>query len=156
MPAAPDDDRPHPSSGTATLVAGLADDVAFLDAPGVAVGDLIEAVDEALTARPALSVLTVYSDDPACGAAIDDLCGRHDVAVVATIPHEAGTTFTLRRGQPGADPPDDAGRSAPGSADRSGRPRCIHDDRDAEEADGGAEQVVAVGAEAVGDHPPQQ
>jgi hypothetical protein len=112
VPAAPDNDRPrpggrpHPSAGRATLIADLADDVAFLDAPGVAVGDLIDAIDEALATRPALSVLTVYSDDPTCRPAIDDLCRRHEVALVATIAHEGrGTTFTLRRGEHDPDTP---------------------------------------------------
>jgi hypothetical protein len=102
VPAAPDGDRPHPSTGRATLIAGLTDDVAFLDASGVAASEVITAIDEALATRRTLSVLTVYNDDPSCGPAIDDLCRRHEVALVATIPHEdRGVTFTLRRGQSG-------------------------------------------------------
>jgi hypothetical protein len=103
VPAGPDDERPA-SAPRATLIAGLAADVAFLDASGVAAGELIAAVDEALVGRPALSVLTVYSDDPTCRRAIDDLCRCHEVMLVATIPHGGGgTTFTLRRSQGGAD-----------------------------------------------------
>ena len=80
--------------------------MAFLDAPGVAAGDLIDAIDEALATRPALSVLTVYNDDPTCRPAIHDLCRRHQVALVSTISHDSrGTTFTLRRGQHDPDAP---------------------------------------------------
>jgi hypothetical protein len=97
VPADPDERRLRSSAGRATLIDGRADDVAFLDAAGVGLTELIDAVDETLATRPTLSVLTVYSDDPACRPALDELCRRHEVAVVATIPHDGrGTTFTLR------------------------------------------------------------
>ena len=106
MPPDPDDDRRHLPVSRATLIAGLADGVAFLDAPGVAVSELIDAIDHALASRPAGSVLTVYSDDPTCRPAIDQLCRRHDLALLATISHDGrGTTFTLRHGRDGPDIP---------------------------------------------------
>jgi len=106
LPADPDDDRRHLPASRATLIAGVADGVAFLDAPGVAVSELIDAIDHALATTPAGSVLTVYSDEPTCRPAIDHFCRRHDLALLATISHDGpGTTFTLRRGQDGPDSP---------------------------------------------------
>jgi TusA-related sulfurtransferase len=74
--------------------------VGFLDAPGLDPDALTTAINAAADALAAGSVLTVYNDHPSGPRAIEALCERGELTLIATIGHPTGgTTFTLRTQQ---------------------------------------------------------
>jgi TusA-related sulfurtransferase len=84
------------------LVGNTGDGVAFLDAPGVDAGALLDTVDDVLADMPAEAILTVFTDDPAGPEVAAEWCAGRGVELLAIIRHEhEGTTLTFRQ----ADPP---------------------------------------------------
>jgi TusA-related sulfurtransferase len=96
---------PDPAPTGATVVGSDADDVAFLDAPGMTTDVLFDRVDDVLAGMPAGAILTVYTDEPAAASAAPSWCASHDVDLLAVITHDDhdGTTLVLCRTRDGAD-----------------------------------------------------
>ena len=97
-PANPDlvSDSPPPVREP-TVIGDASNAVGFVDAPGLEADALTSAIRAAAEVLAAGSVLTVFNDHPSGPRAIEELCGRGELTLVATIDHPTGgTTFTLR------------------------------------------------------------
>jgi TusA-related sulfurtransferase len=93
-----------------TLLGGGGDAVAFLDAPGLGVTELFDAVDEVLASMPDGAILTVFTDEPTAPHIAAGWAADRRVELLAVIPHSDrdGTTLTFRRGA------SQSGAAAPG------------------------------------------
>ena len=106
-PSQPSEQPPIRSAtaSPATLVGDSGDTVAFLDAPGLGVKDLLDAVDGVLVTMSDGAILTVFTDDPTALHMVEDWVSDRAVELLAVIPHgdRTGTTLTFRRAAPGSD-----------------------------------------------------
>ena len=92
-------DAPPPAREP-TLIGDASNAVGFLDAPGLDPDALTTAIHAATDALAASAILTVFNDHPAGPRAIEELCERGELTLIATIDHpRGGTTFTLRAQQ---------------------------------------------------------
>lgn len=73
--------------------------VGFLDLPDLEVDSLIDAVLEGFSLLADDAVITAYCTGVDVHA-LSEICETNGVELVLSVPHEAGTTFVLKRSAP--------------------------------------------------------